>query len=34
MIPMHTLAEPKVMKQFLSILDVATKAARKLKRAA
>ena len=33
MIPMHNLAEPKVMKQFLSILDVATKAARKLKRA-
>src|SRR5688572_23567665 len=33
MIPMHNLAEPRVMKQFLSILDVATKAARKLKRA-
>ena len=34
MIPMHNLAEPMVMKQFLSILDVATKAARKLNRAA
>lgn len=34
MIPMHNLAEPKVMKQFLSLLDVATKTARKLKRAA
>lgn len=34
MIPMHHLAEPKVMKQFLSLLDVATRAARKLKRAA
>ncbi|HEX6941795.1 MAG TPA: hypothetical protein VF128_02640 [Gemmatimonadaceae bacterium] len=34
MIPMHNLAEPRVMKQFLSILDVATRAARKLKRAA
>jgi len=33
MIPMHNLAEPKAMKQFLSILDVATRAARKLKRA-
>jgi len=34
MIPMHNLAEPKVMKQFLSLLDVATRAARKLKRTA
>jgi hypothetical protein len=34
MIPMHNLAEPKVMKQFLAILDVATKAARTLKRVA
>ena len=34
MIPMHNLGEPKVMKQFLSMLDVATRAARKLKRAA
>ena len=34
MIPLHHLAEPKVMKQFLSLLDVATKGARKLKRAA
>lgn len=34
MIPMHSLAEPKVMKQFLSLLDVAGRAARKLKRAA
>ena len=33
MIPIHNLAEPKVMKQFLSLLDVATRAARKLKRA-
>ena len=33
MIPMHNLAEAKVMKQFLSLLDVATRAARKLKRA-
>ena len=33
MIPMHHLAEPKVMKQFLSLLDVATRTARTLKRA-
>lgn len=32
MIPMHSLSEPRVMKQFLSLLDVATRAARKLKR--
>ena len=32
MIPMHNLGEPKVMKQFISLLDVATRAARKLKR--
>jgi len=34
MIPLHNLAEPKVMKQFLALLDVATRAARKLKREA
>jgi hypothetical protein len=34
MIPLHNLAEPKVMKQFLALLDVAVKAARKLRRAA
>lgn len=33
MIPMHHLADPKVMKQFLSLLDVATRTARTLKRA-
>jgi hypothetical protein len=33
MIPMHHLGEPKVMKQFLSLLDVATRSARTLKRA-
>jgi len=34
MIPLHSLAEPKAMKQFLSLLDVALKAARRLRRAA
>ena len=34
MIPLHNLAPPKAMKQFLALLDVALKAARKLHRAA
>ena len=34
MIPLHTLAAPKAMKQFLTLLDVTLKAARKLQRAA
>ena len=34
MIPLHTLAAPKAMKQFLALLDVTLKAARKLRRAA
>lgn len=32
MIPLHNLAEPKAMKQFLALLDVALKAARRLRR--
>lgn len=34
MIPLHNLVPPKVMKQFLALLDVALKAARTLHRAA
>ena len=34
MIPLHSLAEPKSMKQFLALLDVALKGARKLRRPA
>ena len=34
MIPLHNLVPPKAMKQFLALLDVALKAARKLHRAA
>lgn len=33
MIPLHNLAEPKLMKQFLALLGVALKAGRTLKRA-
>lgn len=32
MIPLHNLDDPKVMKQFLALLDVALKAGRTLKR--
>ena len=32
MIPLHNLAEPKAMKQFLSLLNVTLKAARGLHR--
>ena len=32
MIPLHNLADPKSMKQFLSLLDVTLKAARGLHR--
>ena len=32
MIPFHNLAEPKPMRQFLALLDVALKAARRLRR--
>lgn len=34
MIPLHNLADPKAMKQFLALLDVTLKSARKLHRAA
>ena len=34
MIPLHNLADPKSMKQFLALLDVTLKSARKLHRAA
>lgn len=34
MIPLHNLADPKVMKQFLALLDVTLKSARKLHRGA
>jgi hypothetical protein len=34
MIPLHNLADPKAMKQFLALLDVTLKSARKLRRAA
>ena len=33
MMPLHNLAEPKAMKQFLSLLAVTLKAARSLHRA-
>lgn len=33
MIPLHNLADPKVMKQFTALLDVTLKSARKLHRA-
>lgn len=34
MIPLHALVPPKAMKQFLALLDVALKAARRFRRAA
>lgn len=34
MIPLHNLAEPKAMKQFLTLLDLTLKSARKLRRSA
>jgi len=34
MIPLHNLVPPRAMKQFLALLDVALKAARRLRRAA
>ena len=32
MIPLHNLTDPKAMKQFLALLDVTLKSARKLRR--
>lgn len=34
MIPLHNLADPRLMKQFLALLSVAIKAGRRLKRPA
>ena len=34
MIPLHNLADPKLMKQFLALLSVAIRAGRRLKRPA